>query len=124
MTTTSKQAAPFEMPKRVEKPWGHELWWAQTEKYVGKLLHVKAGFQLSLQYHVKKDETIHLAAGTMVLVLKEGDRLVDHEMKPGESYRVRPGTIHRMRAVTDCDVWEVSTPEVEDVVRVQDDYGR
>jgi mannose-6-phosphate isomerase-like protein (cupin superfamily) len=91
---------------------------------VGKLLHVKAGFQLSLQYHERKDETIHLAAGRMVLVLKEGERLVDHEMQVGESYRVRPGTVHRMRALTDCDVWEVSTPEVEDVVRVQDDYGR
>jgi mannose-6-phosphate isomerase len=116
--------AEFEQPKRVEKPWGHELWWAQTERYVGKLLHVKAGFQLSLQYHVKKDETIHLWSGDMVLVLKDGDRLVDHRMKPGDSYRVTPGTVHRMRAVTDCDVLEVSTPEVEDVVRVQDDYGR
>ncbi len=106
----------FEQPKRVEKPWGHELWWAQTEKYVGKLLHVKAGAQLSLQYHVKKDETIHLWSGQMILVLKEGDRLVEHPM--------RPGTVHRMRAVTDVDVLEVSTPEVEDVVRVQDDYGR
>jgi mannose-6-phosphate isomerase-like protein (cupin superfamily) len=114
----------FEQPKRVEKPWGYELWWAQTDRYVGKLLHVKAGAQLSLQYHERKDETIHLASGSMVLVLKVGDTLVDHPMRVGESYRVRPGTIHRMRAVTDCDVWEASTPEVEDVVRVQDDYGR
>ncbi|WP_242346544.1 cupin domain-containing protein [Anaeromyxobacter terrae] len=118
MTTT------FDRPKRVDKPWGHELWWAQTDRYVGKLLHVKAGFQLSLQYHVKKDETIHLWSGEMVLVLKDGDRLVDHRMQPGDSYRVKPGTVHRMRAVSDCDVLEVSTPEVEDVVRVQDDYGR
>ena len=110
----------FEQPKRVEKPWGYELWWAQSEKYVGKLLHVKAGFQLSLQYHVKKDETIHLASGEMVLVLKEGDRLVEHPWKPGQSYRVHPGTVHRMRAVTDCDVWEVSTPEVD---RVQMRWG-
>ncbi|MBK9517316.1 MAG: cupin domain-containing protein [Anaeromyxobacter sp.] len=114
----------FDQPKRVEKPWGYELWWAQSEKYVGKLLHVKAGFQLSLQYHVQKDETIHLASGQMVLVLQQDGRLVDHPWQPGQSFRVRPGTIHRMRAVTDCDVWEVSTPEVEDVVRVQDDYGR
>ncbi len=124
MTTTFESTTPFEKPRRVEKPWGYELWWAQTEKYVGKLLHVKAGFQLSLQYHVKKDETIHLAAGRMVLVLKEGDALVEHEMQVGQSYRVTPGTVHRMRAITDVDVWEVSTPEVEDVVRVQDDYGR
>ena len=114
----------FEKPKRVEKPWGYELWWAQTDRYVGKLLHVKAGQQLSLQYHVKKDETIHLWSGEMVLVLQEGGKLVDHAMKPGDSYRVKPGTVHRMRAVTDVDVLEVSTPEVEDVVRVQDDYGR
>jgi len=114
----------FEQPRRVDKPWGHELWWAVSEKYVGKLLHVKAGFQLSLQYHVQKDETIHLAAGQMVLVLKEGEALVEHAMKVGQSCRVRPGTVHRMRAVTDCDVWEVSTPEVDDVVRVQDDFGR
>ncbi|HTN52217.1 MAG TPA: cupin domain-containing protein [Anaeromyxobacter sp.] len=114
----------FERPKRVEKPWGHELWWAQSERYVGKILHVKAGTQLSLQYHERKDETIHLWSGEMVLVLQEDGKLVDHSMQPGESYRVRPGTVHRMRAITDCDVLEVSTPEVDDVVRVQDDYGR
>jgi mannose-6-phosphate isomerase len=115
----------FERPKRVEKPWGHELWWAQTDRYVGKLLHVKAGNQLSLQYHERKDETIHLWSGEMVLVLGEaGGALVEHRMSPGDSFHVRPGTVHRMRAVTDCDVLEVSTPEVEDVVRVQDDYGR
>jgi mannose-6-phosphate isomerase-like protein (cupin superfamily) len=114
----------FHEPTRVEKPWGHELWWAHTDRYVGKLLHVKAGAQLSLQYHREKDETIHLLRGEMVLVLKEGDRLVDHPMSPGQSFRVAPGTVHRMRAVTDCDVLEVSTPEVEDVVRVEDDYGR
>jgi mannose-6-phosphate isomerase-like protein (cupin superfamily) len=115
----------FDKPKRVEKPWGYELWWAQTDRYVGKLLHVKAGAQLSLQYHVTKDETIHLWSGEMVLVLgAEGGRLVEHRMSPGDSYHVRPGTVHRMRAVTDVDVLEVSTPEVEDVVRLEDDYGR
>jgi mannose-6-phosphate isomerase-like protein (cupin superfamily) len=114
----------FEKPTRVEKPWGYELWWARTDRYVGKLLHVRAGSQLSLQYHVKKDETIHLWSGEMVLVLGEGERLLDHPMRPGDSYHVTPGTVHRMRAITDCDVLEVSTPEVEDVVRVADDYGR
>jgi mannose-6-phosphate isomerase-like protein (cupin superfamily) len=116
----------FEKPKRVEKPWGYELWWAQTDRYVGKLLHVKAGTQLSLQYHVRKDETIHLWSGELVLVLgtKDGKDLTDHPMRPGDSYHVRPGTVHRMRAVTDCDVLEVSTPEVEDVVRLEDDFGR
>ena len=116
----------FQQPKRVEKPWGYELWWARTDRYVGKLLHVKAGTQLSLQYHVKKDETIHLWSGELVLVLgaEGGKELIDHPMRPGDSYHVRPGTVHRMRAVTDCDVLEVSTPEVEDVVRLEDDFGR
>jgi mannose-6-phosphate isomerase len=116
--------SPFEKPKRVEKPWGYELWWAANERYVGKLLHITKGSQLSLQYHERKDETIHLFRGKMTLVLGEGKALVEHQMGEGESYRVKPGTIHRMRAVTDCDVLEVSTPEVEDVVRVEDDYGR
>jgi len=118
--------ATFDSPKRVEKPWGHELWWAQTERYVGKLLHVKAGHKLSLQYHVVKDETIHLWSGDLLLVLDEGNGrgLVEHRLRPGQSYHVRPGTKHRMVAVTDCDILEVSTPEVADVVRLEDAYGR
>jgi len=114
----------FDKPKRVEKPWGHELWWAQTDRYVGKLLHVRAGHKLSLQYHERKDETIHLWSGELELVLDEGDGLAAHRMKPGESYRVKPLTKHRMVAITDCDILEVSTPEVEDVVRLEDAYGR
>ncbi len=114
----------FDRPKRVEKPWGHEIWWAQTEKYVGKLLHVKAGHQLSLQFHRQKDETIHLWSGELTLVLDEGQGLAEHRMRPGESYRVKPLTRHRMVAVTDCDILEVSTPEVDDVVRLEDVYGR
>ncbi len=115
----------FEQPKRVEKPWGYELWWAQTERYVGKLLHVRAGHRLSLQYHERKDETIHLQSGELTLVLDEdGSGLQEHRLAPGESYRIRPGTKHRMIAVTDCDILEASTPEVEDVVRLEDAYGR
>ena len=115
----------FERPKRVEKPWGHELWWAQTDRYVGKILHVKAGHRLSLQYHVEKDETIHLWAGEMILALDEdGSGLVEQVMRPGDSYHIRPGTKHRMIAVTDCDILEASTPEVHDVVRLEDAYGR
>ncbi len=126
----------FQQPKRVEKPWGYELWWAQTDRYVGKLLHVDAGHRLSLQYHVKKDETIHLWSGEMVLVLgaeggqltlvldEDGSGVREHVLQPGESYHVRPGTRHRMIAVTDCDILEASTPEVEDVVRLEDVYGR
>ena len=115
----------FVKPTRVEKPWGHELWWAHTDRYVGKLLHVKAGHQLSLQYHREKDEMIHLASGELTLVLDEdGSGLREHRMQPGESYHIKPGTKHRMVAVTDCDILEASTPEVDDVVRLEDAYGR
>lgn len=111
-------------PTRVEKPWGWELWWAQTDRYVGKLLHVKEGHRLSLQYHEVKDETIHVQRGELILVVDEGQGLIERRMRPGESYHIRPGVRHRMIAVTDCDVLEVSTPEVEDVVRLEDSYGR
>jgi mannose-6-phosphate isomerase-like protein (cupin superfamily) len=116
----------FDRPKRVEKPWGHELWWAQTDRYVGKLLHVKAGHQLSLQFHERKDETIHLWSGELRLALDERDGagLREHVLGVGESYHVRPGVVHRMIAITDCDILEVSTPEVDDVVRLEDRYGR
>jgi mannose-6-phosphate isomerase-like protein (cupin superfamily) len=114
----------FDRPRRVEKPWGYELWWAFTGRYVGKLLHVAAGHRLSLQYHERKDETIHLWSGDLALVLDEGGGLEERRMRPGESYRIRPGVKHRMVALTDCDVLEVSTPEVDDVVRLEDAYGR
>jgi mannose-6-phosphate isomerase-like protein (cupin superfamily) len=110
--------------RRVEKPWGFELIWAHTERYVGKLLHVNAGHALSLQYHNKKDETIHVQSGTLKLVVDEGQGLIDKEMKAGESYHIKPLTKHRMVAVTDCDILEVSTPELDDVVRLEDRYGR
>ena len=110
--------------KRVEKPWGHELWWAHTERYVGKLLHIKAGHQLSLQYHKVKDETIMVQSGELAFEVEEGGQMVTKQMKVGEVYHITPLTKHRMRAITDVDVLEVSTPEVEDVVRLQDSYGR
>jgi quercetin dioxygenase-like cupin family protein len=109
---------------RVEKPWGYELHWALTDRYVGKLLHIKAGHALSLQYHNRKDETIFLWTGKMKFEIAEGDVLVAHEMSPGERVHVRPNTVHRMTAVEDCDVFEVSTPELDDVVRLEDRYGR
>jgi mannose-6-phosphate isomerase len=111
-------------PVRVEKPWGYELWWAHTNRYVGKVLHIKAGHRLSLQYHERKDETIFVQSGELLLALDEGDGMREHRLGIGESYHVTPFTKHRMIAVTDCDVLEVSTPEVEDVVRVEDSYGR
>ena len=109
---------------RVDKPWGYELHWAKTDRYVGKLIHVNAGHALSLQYHNQKDETIFLWSGRMLFEIKEGDELVKREMKPGESIHVTPKTVHRMTAIEDCDIFEVSTPELHDVVRLEDRYGR
>jgi quercetin dioxygenase-like cupin family protein len=110
--------------RRVEKPWGYELHWARTERYVGKVLHVNRGHALSLQYHNVKDETIHLWSGKLLFETDEGGMLVGREMQPGESVRVRPGTIHRMTAIEDSDILEASTPELDDVVRIEDRYGR
>lgn len=111
---------------RVEKPWGHELIWAHTDRYVGKILHIKAGQALSVQYHERKDETVHLLSGEMIYwVQLPGDaELRDQQLRTGDSFRITPGTIHYMEAVTDCDVLEASTPELDDVVRLKDRYGR
>jgi mannose-6-phosphate isomerase-like protein (cupin superfamily) len=110
---------------RVEKPWGYELHWAKTDRYVGKVLHVKAGHALSLQYHNKKDETIYLYSGKMLFEIGGQDGpLTRREMKPGDTVRVTPKTVHRMTAIEDCDILEVSTPELDDVVRLEDRYGR
>jgi mannose-6-phosphate isomerase len=110
--------------RRVDKPWGYELWWAQTDKYVGKVIHVTAGHALSLQYHNQKVETILLYSGKLLFEIQEGERLVGREMLPGERIHVPAGTIHRMTALEDSDLFEVSTPEVDDVVRLGDRYGR
>jgi mannose-6-phosphate isomerase len=111
---------------RVPKPWGHETIWAQSERYVGKILHINAGHELSVQYHNRKDETVYLLSGEIVYrVQREGDDILDDmKLKVGESFRITPGTIHQMIALTDCDVLEVSTPEIDDVVRLSDRYGR
>jgi len=112
-------------PKIVEKPWGHELIWANTDRYVGKVLHVRAGHALSLQYHERKDETIHLLSGRMKFWAgPRADALEEVALVQGESYHITPGTVHRMEAVTDVDILEASTPELEDVVRLEDRYGR
>ncbi len=111
-------------PRRGEKPWGHELIWAHTDRYVGKILHIKAGHALSVQYHNRKDETIHLLQGTMIYRIGDGADMQVVEMREGQSYRNVPGTIHQMEAVTDCDVLEASTPDLDDVVRLSDRYGR
>ena len=111
---------------RVPKPWGHETIWAHTERYVGKILHINAGHELSVQYHNRKDETVYLLSGEISYRIQPdgSDKLQDVRLKVGESFRITPGTIHQMVAVTDCDVLEVSTPEIDDIVRLSDRYGR
>ncbi len=109
----------------VDKPWGHERIWAHTDLYVGKILHIKAGHALSVQYHNRKDETISLLNGEMIFrVAEDGGELRDVPLTAGQAYRVTPGTVHQMEAVTDCDVLEASTPDLDDVVRLSDRYGR
>jgi mannose-6-phosphate isomerase-like protein (cupin superfamily) len=109
---------------RVEKPWGYELHWAKTDRYVGKVIHVNAGHALSLQYHNIKDETILLWSGRLRFEIREGDAPRTWDMKPGDRVHVTAKTVHRMTAVEDCDIIEVSTPELDDVVRLEDRYGR
>jgi mannose-6-phosphate isomerase-like protein (cupin superfamily) len=110
----------------VEKPWGHEVIWAHTPHYVGKVLHIRAGQALSVQYHEQKDETIYLLSGEMIYRVGDvsGGELKEISLKVGESFRNEPGTVHQMEAVTDCDVLEASTPHLDDVVRLKDRYGR
>jgi mannose-6-phosphate isomerase len=111
--------------KRVDKPWGHEMIWAVTDRYVGKVLHIKKGEKLSLQYHQKKDETVMVWAGRMQFEhYREGEQPQFKELGPGEAFHVTPGLRHRMIALEDTDVFEVSTTELDDVVRLQDAYGR
>ncbi|MBI3490236.1 MAG: cupin domain-containing protein [Acidobacteria bacterium] len=109
---------------RVEKPWGYEIHWAKTDRYVGKLIHINAGHALSLQYHNLKDETIYLQSGRILFEIQRAGVLEPHEMRPGEHVHVAPKTVHRMTAIEDSDVFEVSTPELDDVVRLEDRYGR
>lgn len=142
----------------VPKPWGHETIWAKTDRYVGKILHIRAGHALSVQYHNVKDETVLLLSGELKYWVQKGEatghrpqatgpsqgsgmrtagtgetpvagrspipELKDVHLLVGDSFRITPGTIHYMEAVTDCDVLEVSTPELDDVVRLKDRYGR
>lgn len=114
-----------EAVRRVEKPWGHEIIWAAAGPYVGKILHVKAGHSLSLQYHKVKDETVYVQTGILLLELENELGVMETiRMQPGESRRIHPGKRHRMTAETDVDVLEASTNHLEDVVRLEDRYGR
>jgi len=109
----------------VEKPWGHELWWAETDHYAGKILVVNAGQALSLQYHREKDETSYLLSGKLRLTYgPNAESLSELEIEPGQTWRNEPGTVHSIEALEDSVVLEVSTPHLEDVVRLRDRYGR
>ena len=122
---TMLDAYAFE-PKRVDKPWGYETIWALTDRYCGKLLFIRAGEQLSLQFHRQKDETIYVHQGRMEIEMgAPGDAIPATEVVvPGTAYRLTPGTVHRFRALEDTLVLEASTPELDDVVRLEDQYGR
>src|SRR6266540_115959 len=113
-------------PERIDKPWGYELIWAHSEQYVGKILFVRAGEELSLQFHNHKDETIYLQQGRIEIEISApGVRIPEVEVATaGAAFRIRPGTIHRWRALEDSVVLEASTPDLEDVVRLEDRYGR
>ena len=113
-------------PRRVEKPWGYELIWALTDEYCGKLLFVRAGQSLSLQFHREKDETWYFQSGRAKLELGEPGEgtLTEEIVSAGASFRLPPGTVHRITALEDTTVLEASTPQLEDVVRLQDRYGR
>jgi mannose-6-phosphate isomerase len=111
--------------RRVEKPWGHELIWAHTDRYVGKILVIETGKRLSLQRHAVKDESILVLSGRLRLTLEGDDGAVEQEeLGPGDHRRVVTGRIHRYEAIERCELVEVSTPELDDVIRLEDDYGR
>ncbi|MFC1899987.1 cupin domain-containing protein [Chloroflexota bacterium] len=113
------------LPRKTEKPWGYELLFALTDKYAGKMLYVKQGHRLSLQYHEKKEETLYIYEGKALIEIEgENGELVEYEMSNGDSFHLPPMTKHRMKAIEDTMFFEVSTPELDDVVRLDDDYGR
>jgi mannose-6-phosphate isomerase len=113
------------IPRRVEKPWGYEIWWAVTDQYVGKILHVNKGQRLSLQYHVQKEESSYVLSGRLVLVQGDSEEtMTERSVSVGDSWHNAPGVIHTIEALEDSDVLEASTPFLDDVVRLKDNYGR
>jgi mannose-6-phosphate isomerase len=112
--------------KKVEKPWGYELIWALTDVYCGKVLFVKAGHSLSLQFHRQKDESWLVQSGRAKLELGEaGESVLKEEViSAGAAFHYAPGTVHRVTAIEDTTILEVSTPQLDDVVRLEDAYGR
>jgi len=113
-----------ELPLRVEKPWGWELWIAKTDLYLGKILHINPGECLSLQYHKEKDESIFVLNGILKMEIKENGEIKEFILKENDCFRIPPRTIHRFKSDNGCDIIEVSTPHFEDVVRLEDKYGR
>ncbi len=110
---------------RIDKPWGYEIRWAVTDRYLGKIIHVNKGEALSLQYHERKDEWLLLTNGEVDIEIGSTDRdLKKVRMRPGDSVHLPPGTRHRVTAVGDSDIYEVSTADMDDVVRLEDRYGR
>ena len=117
--------SPDNLPIRIDKPWGYEIWYAWTDQYVGKIIHVNAGARLSLQYHQTKDESSYLLTGRLLLTRGPSpDQLTITEIAVGHTWRNLPGEIHTIEGIEDSDVLEVSTPHLEDVVRLEDLYGR
>ncbi len=114
----------FNELKKIEKPWGYEILFAKTDKYAGKLIFVKKGERLSYQYHERKDETMFLFKGKAKLITEENGERIEYEFKEFNAVHFPPGKRHRIIAIEDCYIFEVSTPELDDVVRIEDDYGR
>lgn len=113
------------LPREVSKPWGSELWFAHTDRYAGKILRVRAGCRLSVQFHEEKDETSYVLSGRVIVSQGDSaDQLTNRELGPGESWRNQPRIVHTLEAVEDAEIIEVSTPQLEDVVRLEDRYGR
>jgi quercetin dioxygenase-like cupin family protein len=110
--------------KKVDKPWGYELIFAHTDNYVGKILHINKNERLSLQYHKIKEETIYLSQGLMRLEIEKDGNMVELLLRRGEYFHISPGIKHRFSALEECELFEVSTPHLDDVVRLEDQYGR
>jgi mannose-6-phosphate isomerase len=118
--TDEREGVPVQRPKIVEKPWGREIWYAHEARYAGKVLEITAGHALSLQKHERKEETLYLHSGRIRFHYNGAE----FEMQAGECLTIRPGDVHRMEAVQDSVFLEVSTPELDDVIRLEDRYGR
>jgi len=121
---TESDVTDLPLPYRVDKPWGHELIWARTDRYVGKILHIEPGQVLSLQYHNKKDESIYVLTGEIILRIQRGDTLIEKRVARGAAFHIEAKLIHQFEAVVSTDLLEASTPEIDDVVRLKDRYGR